>query len=57
MAPYDFVYIDVVYLNLDVKSKFFTIAYNSIIFFRGHHGRDRMIVVFTTTCVISAYHH
>jgi hypothetical protein len=25
----------------------------------GHHGRDRMVVVFTTTCTcaISAYHH
>jgi hypothetical protein len=22
-----------------------------------HHGRDRMVVVFTTTCAISAYHH
>jgi len=24
---------------------------------RGHCGRDRMVVGFTTTCVISAYHH
>ena len=26
---------------------------------RGHHGRDRdhMVVRFTTTCAISAYHH
>jgi hypothetical protein len=24
---------------------------------RGHHGHDRMVVGFTTTCVISAYHH
>jgi len=24
---------------------------------RGCHGRDRMVVEFTTTCVISAYHH
>jgi hypothetical protein len=24
---------------------------------RGHRGRDRMIVGFTTTCAISAYHH
>jgi len=23
----------------------------------GHCGRDRMVVGFTTTCVISAYHH
>ena len=24
---------------------------------RSRHGRDRMIVGFTTTCVINAYHH
>ena len=24
---------------------------------RGHHGRDRMIVGFTTTYAISTYHH
>ena len=24
---------------------------------RDHHGRDRMVVGFTTTCAISAYHH
>ena len=24
---------------------------------RGHHVRDRMVVGFTTTCAISAYHH
>jgi hypothetical protein len=24
---------------------------------RGHRGRDRLVVGFTTTCVISAYHH
>ena len=23
----------------------------------GRHGRDRMVVRFTTTCLISAYHH
>jgi hypothetical protein len=23
----------------------------------GHRGRDRMVVAFTTTCAISAYHH
>jgi len=23
----------------------------------GHHGCDRMVVGFTTTCAISAYHH
>jgi hypothetical protein len=25
--------------------------------YKGHRGRDRMVVGFTTTCVISAYHH
>jgi hypothetical protein len=25
--------------------------------FGGRHGRDRMVVGFTTTCAISAYHH
>ena len=24
---------------------------------RGHHGCDRMVVGFTTTCAISTYHH
>ena len=23
----------------------------------GHHCRDRMVLGFTTTCAISAYHH
>jgi len=23
----------------------------------GHHGRDRMVVAFTTTCAITVYHH
>ena len=23
----------------------------------GHRGRDRMVVGFTTTCAITAYHH
>jgi len=23
----------------------------------GRHGRDHMVVAFTTTCAISAYHH
>jgi len=28
-----------------------------IISLRDHHGRDRMVVGFITTYVISAYHH
>jgi len=31
--------------------------YNSSIFLRYRRGRDRMVVEFTTTCAISAYHH
>ena len=27
------------------------------ILLRGRHGRDRMVVGFTTTCTISVYHH
>jgi hypothetical protein len=27
------------------------------IWYRGRHGRDRMIVGFTTTCAISDYNH
>jgi hypothetical protein len=29
----------------------------SILHVGGRRGRDRMIVLFTTTCTISAYHH
>ena len=28
-----------------------------VLFCRDHHGRDCMVVGFTTTCAISAYHH
>jgi hypothetical protein len=28
-----------------------------IFILRGRRGRDRMVVGFTTTCTISAYHH
>jgi len=30
---------------------------HGIFMFRGLRGRERMIVGFTTTCAISAYHH
>jgi hypothetical protein len=30
---------------------------NIVEFYRGCHGRDRMVVGFTTTCAISVYHH
>ena len=29
----------------------------NVIYNSGRHGRDRMVVGFTTTCAISAYHH
>ena len=36
----------------------FNISYgHNIIYIRGRRGRDRMVVGFTTTCAISAYHH
>jgi hypothetical protein len=31
--------------------------YNGTYFLGGRRGRDRMVVGFTTTCAISAYHH
>jgi len=37
--------------NIKTKSNY------NYLYFRGHHGRDRMVVGFTTTCAISAYHH
>jgi len=30
--------------------------YHSSLFFRGSHGHDRMVVGFTATCAICAYH-
>ena len=27
------------------------------LYYRGHHGHDRMVVGFTTSCAIKAYHH
>jgi len=29
----------------------------ALYYHRGHHGHDRMVVGFTTSCVIKAYHH
>jgi len=33
------------------------ICNNILSLLRGHRGRDRMVVGFTVTCAISAYHH
>jgi hypothetical protein len=30
---------------------------SGLVLLRGHRGRDRMVVGFTTTYAISAYHH
>ena len=30
---------------------------NDFLYYRGCHSRDRMVVEFTTTCALSAYHH
>jgi hypothetical protein len=35
----------------------YTICVYCICYHRGRHGRDRMVVGFTTTYAISAYHH
>ena len=32
-------------------------AVNTLLLSRGHRSRDRMVVGFTTTYAISAYHH
>ena len=31
--------------------------YRTSFILRDHHGRDRMVVGFTPTCAINAYHH
>jgi hypothetical protein len=31
--------------------------YRILLVVRGHRGHDRMVVGFTTTCAINAYHH
>jgi len=43
--------------NMYVKSSFDSISF--LLWRRGHrgHGHNRMVVRFTTTCAISAYHH
>jgi len=48
-------------LNVTCKEMVFYFKYLSDFYWlfvnRGRHGRDRMVVRFTTTCAISAYHH
>jgi hypothetical protein len=49
------------YQSFQIKSKLITYICkgdtSSILLWRGRHGRDRMVVGFTTTYAISAYHH
>jgi len=33
------------------------VALTNLYMYGGRRGRDRMVVGFTTTCAISAYHH
>ena len=42
---------------MDLVHIFVTTHKNLLLQYRGRHVRDRMIVGFTTTSVISAYHH
>jgi hypothetical protein len=35
----------------------FSLSEEYLIIIRGRHGRDRMVVRFTTTYAIKAYHH
>ena len=40
-----------------IKVFFLVIYYIITLFYGGRRGRDRMVVGFTTTYAISAYHH
>jgi hypothetical protein len=42
-------------ISFDLNSH--THTYHDICRSRGRHGRDHIVVGFTTTCAISAYHH
>jgi len=41
--------------NIHMQSVFYIFLFKCLL--RDHRGRDRMVVIFTTTCAISAYHH
>ena len=43
--------------NLFLFFTIYVLLYSHLIFFVGRRGRDRMVVGFTTTYAISAYHH
>ena len=44
-------------MRLSLRKEVYIITNDNIIQKRGRRGGDRMVVGFTTTCVISAYHH
>jgi hypothetical protein len=44
-------------MRLSLRKEVYIITNENIIQKRGRRGGDRMVVGFTTTCVISAYHH
>jgi len=43
--------------HCQLLSKLYWFLYSELITIWGRHSRDRMVVGFTTTCAISAYHH
>ena len=47
---------DNVYINEKVEFRI-DMKYNNLMFTLGRRGRDRMVVGFTTTYAISAYHY
>ena len=45
-------------LNITESSSLNILIKNRIThFYRGHRGRDRLVIGFTTTCIISVYYH
>ena len=50
--------IPTVFKSFELFVAFFSNIFNGWYLYRGgRHGRDRMVVGFTTNCAISAYHH
>jgi hypothetical protein len=43
--------------TIDMLCHIFVITISPLAKIRGHRGRDRMVVVFTTIYAMSAYHH
>jgi len=51
----------ILYITNRLRKHGYTFVFGCLIFniisWRGHGGRHRMVVGFTNTCAISAYHH